>query len=70
MSIYLLKITPRLFGKMSTQKKIKRQIKELKYNFYGISQFAIKEEVCPLILSYVSNNLINEGKVFNNFIYI
>jgi len=70
LSIYLLKITPRLFGKMSTQKKIKRQIKELKYNFYGISQFAIKEEVCPLILSYVSNNLINEGKVFNNFIYI
>lgn len=51
---------------MSTQKKIKRQIKELKYNFYGLSQFAIKEEVCPLILSYVANNLIEDGKVNKN----
>jgi len=48
---------------MSTQKKIKRQIKELKSHFYGLSQFAIKEEVCPLILSYVSNKLIEDGKV-------
>jgi len=48
---------------MSTHRKIKRQIKELKYNFSGISQFAIKEEICPLILSYVSNNLIEDGKV-------
>jgi len=58
-----LKTLLRLFGKMSTHRKIKRQIKELKYNFSGISQFAIKEEICPLILSYVSNNLIEDGKV-------
>jgi hypothetical protein len=50
---------------MSTQKKVKRQIKELKCNFSGISQFAIKEEICPLILSYVSNKLIEDGKVNN-----
>lgn len=49
---------------MSSQKKIKREVKELKYNFYGLTQFAIKEEICPLILSYVSTNLIDEGKVY------
>lgn len=48
---------------MQTQKKVRRQIKELKYNFFGLSQFTIKEEICPLVLSYVSNKLINEGKV-------
>jgi len=54
---------------MSTQRKIKRQIKEIKYNFYGQSQFAIKEEICPLILSFVSNKLIEEGKVKKIILY-
>lgn len=55
---------------MSSQKKVKREIKELKYNFYGHSQFTIKEEICPLILSKVTNFLLHEGKVLIIILYV
>lgn len=52
---------------MSSMKKVKREIKELKHYFFGISQISIKEEVCPLVLSYITSTLTELGKVKNLF---
>lgn len=52
---------PELMGKFQKAKKIKREIKELKYSFSNCSNTSIKEEISPLILSKISNYLIDFG---------
>jgi replication factor C subunit 1 len=52
---------PELMGKFQKARKIKREIKELKYSFPNCSNTSIKEEIAPLILSKISNNLIDFG---------
>ncbi len=47
-------------GKFQKIRKIKREIRELKYSFPGCPSNAIKEEVVPLILSKVSDRLIED----------
>ncbi len=44
-------------------KKTKRQIKEMKQYFPGLSQVTIKEEICPIILSKITGYLLDMGKV-------
>lgn len=53
---------PDLFGKISRQRKIFRELKELRSVFPSCSVNAIKEEVGPLIFSIISNSLIDLGK--------
>jgi len=53
---------PELFGKMQKFKKTKREVKELKYSFPNISSVSIIEEISPLILSAITNCLIDAGK--------
>jgi hypothetical protein len=48
---------------MSTMKKTKRQIKEMKQYFPGLPQLAIKEEICTIILSKITGYLLDMGKV-------
>ncbi len=48
-------------GKFSTIRKIKRQIRELKYSFPDQNMITIKEETVPLIMSKISNSLIEDG---------
>ena len=52
---------PEMMGKFQKAKKVKREIKELKYSFPGCSNNSIREEIVPLILSRISNNLIDFG---------
>jgi hypothetical protein len=53
-------------GKFQRIKKIKRELKELKYNFFGYSLQTIKEEIAPIALAKVSYYLGHYGKVFIN----
>lgn len=46
---------------MSSMKKVKREIKELKYCFPDVPTKAIKIEVAPLFLSLVTNELIEDN---------
>ena len=48
---------------MSSMKKTKRQIKELKQYFPGLPQMSIKEEICPIVLSKITGFLLDMGKV-------
>jgi replication factor C subunit 1 len=52
---------PEMMGKFQKAKKVKREIKELKSSFPGCSNNSIREEIVPLILSRISNNLIDFG---------
>lgn len=53
---------PELMGKMQRIRKVKRELRELKYSFPGISTKSIKEEIVPLVLSKIANNLVDYGK--------
>jgi hypothetical protein len=48
-------------GKFSTIRKVKRQIRELKYTFPDQNLITIKEESVPLIMSKIANSLIRDG---------
>lgn len=50
-------------GKFQKIKKSKRLIREFKYSFHDAGQRAIKEEIAPLVLSKIANNLNDYGKV-------
>jgi hypothetical protein len=49
-------------GKFSTIRKIKREIKEIKYSFPNCSMRSVKDEIAPLVLSKIANNLVNFGE--------
>jgi hypothetical protein len=53
---------PELFGKYSKMRKTLRQLKDLKSNFHNYSLRSIKEEIIPLFLSIITNELITNGK--------
>ena len=56
---------PELMGKMSSMRKTKREIKELKRCFFGYNSHSIKNEIVPLIFSNLIDN-INETNEENN----
>jgi replication factor C subunit 1 len=51
---------PELMGKFQKIRKVKREIRELKYSFHGCPSISIKEEIVPLILSKVTDKLIED----------
>ena len=53
---------PELFGKYSKIRKTQRQLKDLKSNFHNFSLRSIKEEIIPLFLSIITNELVTNGK--------
>ncbi len=56
---------PELMGKMSSMRKTKREIKELKKCFFGYNSHSIKNEIVPLVFTTIINN-INETNEDNN----
>ncbi len=63
---------PELMGKMSTMRKIKREIKELKKCFFGYNSHCIKNEIVPLVFTKIINNIneTNENDNLDNCIEI
>jgi hypothetical protein len=53
---------PDYFGKISKLRKTQRQLKELKMMFPHDSLQCIKEDVAPIILSKLTDYLVNSGK--------
>ena len=56
---------PEIMGKMSSIRKIKREINELKKNYFNCNVKSIKNEICPLVLNiitdYINDNNYEEA---------
>ena len=63
---------PELMGKMSSMRKTKREIKELKKCFFGYNSHSIKNEIVPLVFTTIINNInqTNEDDNLDNCIEI